>query len=88
MIRILVLQPGLSSDPLAGEILHVELEDNPLYEALSYVWGYPTPTTTITTPTGPIPITSNLAEALRHIRSMGETPRFFGSMQSVSIRRM
>ncbi|KAI1245278.1 hypothetical protein MGN70_012168 [Eutypa lata] len=42
-IRLLKLYPGEAEDPLAGDLLTVSLNDRPVYDALSYVWGPPTP---------------------------------------------
>ena len=42
-IRLLKLYPGEAEDPLVGDLLTVSLNDRPVYDALSYVWGPPTP---------------------------------------------
>jgi hypothetical protein len=38
-IRLLVVQPGEPSDQLRCDIIHVNLEDEPDYEAVSYTWA-------------------------------------------------
>ena len=37
-IRILVLKPGRPGDPLRCGLKHVNLQQGPIYEALSYTW--------------------------------------------------
>lgn len=44
------------------------LDDNPTYEALSYVWGDPRVTKPIDLHGHPFPVTSNLFSALKHLR--------------------
>ena len=66
-IRVLELQPG-PSDMLLACRLVVQLIADKSYEAISYVWGDPTPTATIkcigNTHDGEIGIATNLAAAL------------------------
>ena len=38
-IRVLVLQPGQPGDPLRCELEHVNLQQGPIYEAVSYTWA-------------------------------------------------
>lgn len=38
-IRVLVLKPGKPGDPLCCELEHVNLQQGPIYEALSYTWA-------------------------------------------------
>jgi hypothetical protein len=38
-IRLLILQPGREEDELTCDIIHVNLVDKPVYEALSYTWS-------------------------------------------------
>ena len=40
-IRVICVSPGDGDEPLFCEIHHVDLDDDPSYEALSYVWGDP-----------------------------------------------
>jgi hypothetical protein len=70
-IRLIVLLPGSQSDPIRCKITHVDLNDNPLYKALSYTWGSPSKheLRTITINELPFLITPNLWQALHHLRS-------------------
>jgi hypothetical protein len=38
-VRLLVLYPGSSEEPLTGDIVEADLERRPLYDALSYTWA-------------------------------------------------
>jgi hypothetical protein len=40
-IRLVVLEPGSSKAPVRCRLIHVSLDKNPKYEALSYTWGDP-----------------------------------------------
>ncbi|KUJ19514.1 HET-domain-containing protein [Mollisia scopiformis] len=40
-IRLIRLQPGLPGTDIQIELFHAELSTEPVYEALSYVWGCP-----------------------------------------------
>jgi hypothetical protein len=68
-IRLLRLAAGVAEDDLRGEIVIVNLDDEPDYEAISYVWGTEEdkPTILIGADHGfrPLPITQNLAAGLR-----------------------
>ena len=37
--RLLQLLPGCEDSDLIGELVHVRLQDNPIYEAISYTWA-------------------------------------------------
>lgn len=72
-IRLVELLPGGLNDPLRCKILHVSLDENPKYEAVSYVWGQPTTTSTSPTLTvepgrGHIRVTNNCNRVLRILR--------------------
>lgn len=67
-IRLINLLPGQTQDPLVCDLLPTSIDTNPSYKALSYTWGSFDKTASIATNTTPLPITSNLDEALRHIR--------------------
>lgn len=80
-IRLLELQPGERDSIVQVNLELVSLDDNPIYEALSYTWG----NSTVTTPLHIIEkdnsesrfvfeATSNLELALRHLRDP-EKPR-------------
>lgn len=66
-IRVLELHPGPSDTALACRVVVQQVADKP-YEAISYVWGDPTPAATIkcidNTPDGEIGVGANLAAAL------------------------
>ncbi|TEY36910.1 hypothetical protein BOTCAL_0536g00030 [Botryotinia calthae] len=69
-IRILNLLPPTEANP---DALHctlsvAKLEENPLYEAISYVWGPPIFPERLYLPSGYLGITTNLAAALRRFR--------------------
>ncbi|KAF5661391.1 heterokaryon incompatibility protein [Fusarium heterosporum] len=68
LIRLLILQPGELGDRIEGNILVVNLDDRPSYEALSYVWGDSTLELTVTVAGQPVAVTDNLHAALRHVR--------------------
>jgi hypothetical protein len=38
-IRLVVLLPGERDDPIHCEIIHVNLDDDPHYDAVSYTWA-------------------------------------------------
>ncbi|KAE9368089.1 HET-domain-containing protein, partial [Stipitochalara longipes BDJ] len=38
-IRLVILESGSRDAPLRCRLIHVSLDDNPEYDALSYVWG-------------------------------------------------
>jgi len=69
-IRLISLLPGTKSDEISCRIMHVSLEDNPSYEAISYTWGNQSLGIGTTTLNGlPFRITPNLQTALYHLRS-------------------
>jgi hypothetical protein len=66
--RIIALHPGEFTDVISVTVNIISLDDSPVYEALSYVWG-------IYQASGPaivndveVPITQNLDIAFRHLR--------------------
>ncbi|PVH79288.1 heterokaryon incompatibility, partial [Cadophora sp. DSE1049] len=66
-IRILGLEPGTPSDPIRCQLHHVKLSGNPIYEALSYMWG-PKVFKIITLDGREYPVRENLWRALTHLR--------------------
>lgn len=68
-IRILVLLPATSFDRSIRCQLAYERLSDVSYEALSYVWGDPSITQNITVDDQKMPVTINLYEALKHLRS-------------------
>ena len=67
-IRVLKLAHGKDRSTLRGEILHIDLDDDPEYAGLSYVWGTETDPVRIECNGCQIEVTQNFAEALWHIR--------------------
>jgi hypothetical protein len=67
-VRLLRLLPGRSADPIRCTVHIVSLNDNPRYEALSYVWGDETDTRSISVNNQPYSVTVNLEAALRGLR--------------------
>ncbi|KAK5690348.1 Folylpolyglutamate synthetase [Elasticomyces elasticus] len=68
-IRLFTLRHGRKSDILRGELSHVSLNDNPVYHALSYLWGDPTPVDSVYIARRKLPVAANLAAALRNMRT-------------------
>lgn len=67
-IRVAHLLPGCWDDDISCELHKVSLEENPAYEALSYVWGDPKATLPITLNGSLFHVTTNLGSALRRLR--------------------
>jgi hypothetical protein len=67
-IRVLEIACGEGDWALKGELIHVDLDADPEYSALSYVWGSGQAHTKIEFNGFEAEITKNLAEALRHLR--------------------
>lgn len=66
--RLLELLPGEANDALQCQLVETPLTDIPVYEALSYVWGDSTVTELLCCNGQNLPITTNLAQALRKLR--------------------
>jgi Heterokaryon incompatibility protein (HET) len=67
-IRFVILQPGRFNDEVACNMYIVSLDQNPTYEALSYVWGDPSIKQAIRVDGKPFDIALNLVAALRRLR--------------------
>ena len=67
-IRLFILSPGQNSTPLRGHLRTVSLDEDPEFEALSYVWGDPADRESITLEDEPFPVTHNLHAALHTLR--------------------
>lgn len=67
-LRLLSLSPGEFNDPICAALNVVSLNDDPKYEALSYVWGQDSAPKPIIIRQTDISITQNLDTALRHLR--------------------
>ncbi|KAI4866128.1 HET-domain-containing protein [Hypoxylon rubiginosum] len=75
-IRVLTLLPGGFDEPLRVSVSTRSLDSNPIYNALSYVWGDPAsarnPGNTISIDGSDFPVTTNLLAALRSLRPSAE----------------
>ncbi|KAH8586676.1 heterokaryon incompatibility protein-domain-containing protein [Bisporella sp. PMI_857] len=67
-IRLLDLQPGDPGSELTGAIRHVSIDDEPLYEALSYTWGANDSASSLHVVGSLISLTLNLDQALQRLR--------------------
>jgi hypothetical protein len=72
-IRLVTLAPGEWDDPIRCTIQHVFLDDNPTYDALSYVWGDASVKREIELENTVFLSTANLYVALQYLRQ--DTPR-------------
>ena len=71
-IRLLSIHPSSSeNDKIECSLATLLLHDNLKFTALSYVWGNPDITESITVNGKQMNVTTNLASALRHIRATG-----------------
>lgn len=66
-IRVLCLEAGDPSEPIQCKVHHVKLSRDPVYEALSYMWG-PHDSKTISLGGQTFPVRENLWQALFHLR--------------------
>jgi hypothetical protein len=71
-LRLLVLKRGFAADPLECELRVADLQDFPVYDALSYVWGDHQNLVIIKCCARPFAIRQNLYSALNHLRSRDE----------------
>ncbi|KAG4433772.1 hypothetical protein IFR05_010739 [Cadophora sp. M221] len=67
-IRLVILEAGRGQDPVKCRLIHVSLDDDPQYEALSYAWGDPSVTTPIYLDGKTFSVTENLEAALVNLR--------------------
>lgn len=72
-IRLIVFPPAERSAPLRAHLVTATTSEMPEYQALSYVWGDPTPVDAIICEDTPVLIAANLRDALLRIRSETET---------------
>lgn len=72
-IRVVSILPGRWPEDVSCKLTVVSLDDNPVYEALSYTWGDPLDKTPILLESVPFLITKNLHWALRRLRHVEET---------------
>ncbi|KAH7119998.1 heterokaryon incompatibility protein-domain-containing protein [Dendryphion nanum] len=71
-IRVIILYGGEYSEPLKCDLTHVNLADNPTFEAVSYTWAIECGDTTLSEELQcgdqTIPITKSCDDALRQVR--------------------
>ncbi|KAF2254492.1 hypothetical protein BU26DRAFT_417709, partial [Trematosphaeria pertusa] len=67
-IRLLTLLPGEWASPIECNVKHVDLDDGPEYEALSYTWGDLNDKVDIRVEGATFSVTRNLEVALRYLR--------------------
>ncbi len=67
-IRLLRVEPGQFGDKIQGTLYHADLDKNPDYIALSYVWGDPAVTAPIFCNGTEVSVRVNLANALARLR--------------------
>jgi Heterokaryon incompatibility protein (HET) len=73
-IRVVQLQPaGTWDEEISCKLIRVSLNEQPYYEALSYVWGTPKITAPITLNDVKFEVTKNLESALRRLRRATST---------------
>ncbi|KAM7211862.1 Heterokaryon incompatibility protein (HET) domain containing protein [Rhypophila decipiens] len=77
-IRLVEIKPSAEfNDPLECSVLHMPFQDDMMVlpaEAISYTWGHPNETKTISLDGYSFPVTTNLESALRHLRH-DQSPR-------------
>ena len=67
-IRLITLAPGKWRDPIECNLQTVSLDDNPTYEALSYVWGDASLRRWVYLKKSNFDVSKSLEVALRHLR--------------------
>jgi hypothetical protein len=73
--RLAILQPSAHFPaPITCNLVEITLDDHPIYEALSYVWGDPKIQTTLQIEGASLKVTTNLELALRYLR-LPDKPR-------------
>lgn len=73
--RLIRLEPGQKDDRLRCQLLNIDLNTRPVYEAISYVWGEPEFRGSITCDGGLLRITSSLHQVLQRFR-FADKPRY------------
>jgi hypothetical protein len=71
-IRLIYISPGEQHEHINCTFEVANLQNPPPYEALSYVWGDPNITVSITISSCAYQVTVNLGDALRHVRKRAE----------------
>jgi hypothetical protein len=75
-IRLLVIKPGTADEPIRCDIIIVNLEDDPEYDALSYTWatedGDSSPSGVVfCADSSSLQVTANCEAAIRRLRNFG-----------------
>jgi hypothetical protein len=73
-IRLLEIQPGAAAAQVVCKLSHASLDDQPVYDALSYRWGLPSPNREILVNGAVFRVGSNLNSALHCLRLV-DSPR-------------
>lgn len=81
-IRLCILLPGEPQDPLCCELVHVNLDDDPVYDAVSYTWANEDGDASLSSTIhcrgeGFLPITVNCDAVLRQLRRFGSKRRLW-----------
>lgn len=76
-VRILTLAPGTGDDALVGSLSVENLDVNPRYEAISYVWGTEGRCAGILCNGRPLPLTTSIEGALRRLRHATQPRRLW-----------
>lgn len=69
-IRLAIIEPGNTSSVIRCYIIHVSLDDKPIYKALSYTWGDQLHTKKITINNCVFDVGENLLAALHGLRTL------------------
>ena len=73
-VRLLCLFPGTLDEQVRCEIKKVSLSQQPVYAALSYVWGDASDCRSIVLGEGTFTVTANLEVALRYLQCIQDLP--------------
>jgi len=81
-IRLVILLSGHSEDPLRCDIVHVNLDDDPVYDAVSYTWATEDGDASLCKAVrcvrgGIIAVTANCHAVLRQMRRPGGTRKLW-----------
>ncbi|KAI4267787.1 MAG: hypothetical protein L6R38_008099 [Xanthoria sp. 2 TBL-2021] len=71
-VRLLIIKSGSSPDAIDCHLIQVPLGDGPSFEALSYTWGTPEFTSSISLNGTDFQVTQNLGSALKRLRLENE----------------
>ena len=83
--RVIQIIPDQAGSILALELIDIDLDDKPLYHAISYTWGEDLATRPIIANGTTLPIRHNLLNFLIHLRSQSYVGRLW--VDAISIRQ-